>query len=301
MGRLWNDVKGSIGDSNQNVLSQTQVKEIQSILLMILKDIKEICEKNNLTFCLIGGSAIGAIRHRGFIPWDDDIDIAMPRKDYEVFRNIINSQYNEKYSMTDSIRKNNYGKVIPKLRLKGTVYRTILDVDNRDCEMKSDIFIIENTNDNKLLRNIHGFFCMAFGYLLSCRRLYDKKEYFSGIYRSKDFKLKTIIGFIISFASLNQWAFWTEKLYSHCKNDNSNLITLPSDGLHYFGGLIPRKTICKTIFVPFEDTTMPIPAEYDFYLKRIYGDYMQIPPVEKRLLSYYVDIDYGKYSTDIKG
>ena len=296
MGRLWNDIKGSVSDQNtNNVLSNDQVKEIQQILLMMLNDIDSICRSNNLRYVLIGGSAIGSIRHAGFIPWDDDVDIAMPRADYEKFLEIINDKWKDKYTLTDSIRSNNYGKVIPKLRLNGTVYKTALDINPNDVQMKADIFIIENVSDNAVLSQIQGFMCTSMGFLLSCRRLAANKDYFAGFYKSKDFKLKVFIGKILSFASLNKWANWTERCYALSRNNNSKLVTLPADGLHFFKGIINREGICKVIEGDFEGTKLYLPKEYDYYLRRIYGDYMQIPPEEQRMLSIYSEIDYGKY------
>ena len=75
----------------------------------------------------IGGSAIGALRDKGFIPWDDDIDIAMPRRDFEKLYKIIKKQYSFKYSMLHPQDKENYGRILPKIRLKGTEYKTILE------------------------------------------------------------------------------------------------------------------------------------------------------------------------------
>lgn len=298
MGRLWNDIKGSVKDQGSGkVLTMDQVKEIQQVLLMMLQDIDRICRDNGLRYVLIGGSAIGSIRHRGFIPWDDDADIAMPRADYEKFAKIVNLEWGKKYTLTDAIRKNNYGKVIPKLRLNGTVYKTVLDIDPADIQMKTDIFIIENVSDNLFFHGMHGFLCTCMGFLLSCRRLAEKREYFAQFYKGKDFKFKVVTGTLLRFASLVQWAYWTEKCYSMCKNDHSRLVTLPSDGLHFFKGTIRRAVICETVEKEFEGQKLFLPREYDFYLRRIYGDYMQIPPEEKRMLSIYSEIDYGKYNS----
>ena len=138
MAILGNAVKGSIVDrENGKVLSQEQIKEIQRVLLMVLEDIDAICREYGLKYSLIGGTAIGCMRHKGFIPWDDDVDIAMTRKDYEIFRVVINNKCSEKYSLTDARRENNYGKNIPKLRLKQTEYSTLLKVNPLDKEITS--------------------------------------------------------------------------------------------------------------------------------------------------------------------
>lgn len=296
MAILGNSVKGNVNDRDSGrVLTLDQIKEIQRVLLMMLDDIDRICRDNGLDYILIGGTAIGCVRHKGFIPWDDDVDVAMTRRNYEKFREIVNAEYSDKYLMTDAIRENNYGKNIPKLRLKGTVYKTLLKVDPHDNEITADIFIIENVDDNTILKYAHGILSLAMGYLLSCRRLADDRGYFKKIYRENDFKKKIAIGRVISFASLSRWARWNEIVYSMCKNDKSKNVTVPTDRRHFLGEIFPRETMCETIDAEFEGRVYRLPKAYDYYLNKRYGDYMKIPPKEKQVLSMYSQLDYGPY------
>lgn len=297
MGILGNAVKGNVTDRETGrVLSMEQVKEIQRVLLMVLEDIDGLCRESGLTYTLIGGTAIGCIRHKGFIPWDDDVDIAMPRKDYEKLIQIIKVKYPDKYTLTDAIRENNYGKNIPKLRLNGTVYKTLLKVEPADQEITADIFIIENVENTKIGRYIHGILCLLMGYLLSCRRFAAKEEFFRSIYNGKDFKRKVIIGKLLSFASLDKWAHWNESVYSLCKNDKSRDVSVPTDRRHFLGEIFPREIMCETIDADYEGRKFRIPKEYDYYLSERYGKYMEVPPVEKQVLSVYSSLDFGPYT-----
>ena len=296
MGILGNAVKGNVNDRNNgSVLTKEQVREIQRVLLMMLDDIDGLCRKYGLEYILIGGTAIGCIRHKGFIPWDDDTDLAMTRKDYEAFREAVMKEYPDKYHLTDAIRENNFGKNIPKLRLNNTVYKTLLKVDPKDNEITADIFIIENVENNGLLKYIHGGLCLVMGYLLSCRRLADKREFFETIYNGNDFKRKVAVGKLISFASLDKWAHWNESVYSMCKDDSSKCVTVPTDRRHFLGEIFPRKVMCETIDAEYEGRLFKIPKEYDYYLTERYGDYMQVPPPEKQVLSKYTELDFGPY------
>lgn len=296
MGILGNSVKGNVNDQESGrVLTVDQVKEIQRVLLMVLDDIDRICRENGLEYILIGGTAIGCVRHKGFIPWDDDVDIAMTRDNYEKFLTIVKKEYSDKYLLTDAIRENNYGKNIPKLRLIGTVYKTLLKVDPCDKEITADIFIIENVDNRSLLKYSHGFLCLAMGYLLSCRRLADNEAFFKEIYTERDFKRKAAIGKILSFASLNKWARWNEVVYSMCKNNKTKSVTVPTDRRHFFGEIFPREIMCETIDAEFEGRMYKIPKAYDYYLKDRYGDYMKVPPKEKQVLSMYSQLDFGPY------
>ena len=113
------------GSNGTSVLTEEQLKQLHRVLLEILDDVIQICKDHNLRFILIGGSAIGALRSGGIIPWDDDIDIAMPRKDFEVLCSVVREQYPEKYSMLHPQDADNFGRVIPKIRLRNTCSKIV--------------------------------------------------------------------------------------------------------------------------------------------------------------------------------
>jgi lipopolysaccharide cholinephosphotransferase len=290
------DVSKSSSYSGESVLSDKQLKKLQELSLMILDDVIYICKENNIEFLLIGGSAIGALRNKGFIPWDDDIDIAMTRENYEVFHDKFSCEFSEKYLITDSRDKKNYGRVIPKIRIKGTTYRTILEHDLGECGIRMDIFIIENTYNNKVLRYIHGILSLFFGFALSCRRLYMWRKEFSKLYNGMSFKIKKIFGFVFSFTSIDKWARWTDYWYSKCKDNKSEYVTLPSDVKHFFGEIEKRRDICNGHIVEYEHRNVKVPLKYDEYLKKRYGDYMQEPSENDRIRSKYIEYDAGIYS-----
>lgn len=156
---------------NQQVLSEKEIEELHQVLLIILDDLIKICECYDLHFILIGGSAIGALRDKGFIAWDDDIDIAMPRKDFEKLYKIVQTQYSTKYSILHPQAKENYGRILPKIRLKGTLYKTILEYDLEESGIFIDIYTIENIPDLCWKRLSQGIICMFMGFSLSCRRI----------------------------------------------------------------------------------------------------------------------------------
>ena len=298
MAILGNAVKGNVKDRKSGkVLTLEQVDQIHRVLLMILEDIDAMCRRHGLEYILIGGTGIGCVRHKGFIPWDDDVDIAMTRKDYERFRRIVAREYPEKYCLTDAIRENNYGKNIPKLRLKNTVYRTLLKVDPMDREITADIFIIENVEDFAPAKYFHGILCQVFGFFLSCRRLADREDFFRKIYKGGGFRWKVLIGRLLRFASLDQWAHWCESVYAACGDHNSRFVTVPTDRRHFLGEIFPREVRCETMDAEFEGRLFKIPRDYDRYLAERYGNYMEVPPPEKQSLSMYSELDFGPYES----
>lgn len=275
------------------VLSGEQLKKLHGVLLEILDDILAICGEHDLKFILIGGSAIGALRGQGIIPWDDDIDIAMPRSDFEKFGKIVRQQYGQKYSMLHPQDQENYGRVIPKIRLKGTEYRTILEQDLDECGVFIDIYTIENLPDNTIARNFQGMMAMALGFGLACRRLYRGRKWFRQLTGGASFYIKCAIGFLLSFASYETWARWTDHWNSRCKNESSQYVSIPADCRHYFGEMQLRSRLCDVKEVSFEGRTCWVPKEANAYLREIYGDYMQIPPVEKQERNCYLSYDLG--------
>lgn len=283
------------GDSGLQVLTEEQLQGLQKVLLHIFDDVLTICREHDLRYILIGGTAIGALRHKGFIPWDDDIDIAMPRADFEKFSAIVREAYGEKYSMLHPQDEQNYGRVIPKIRLRGTEYRTILERDLDECGIFIDIFPMENVSDNGLLRTLQGVMSMGFGFALACRRIYKGRREFRKMLGGAGFYLKCAIGFCLSFASIEKWAKWTDYWYSICKNDNSRWVSLPTDERHYFGELNLRENLCQTREGVFEGRSVTLPADADNYLRDIYGDYMVIPPVDKQVRNRYLACDLGAY------
>ena len=275
------------------VLSEEQLKQLHGVLLEILDDIQTICDEHGLRYILIGGSAIGALRSGGINPWDDDIDIAMPRADFETFAKIVRERYPEKYAMLHPQDKNNYGRVIPKIRLKGTEYRTILEQDLDECGVFIDIYTIENLPDNAIARYFQGAMTMGLGFALACRRLYKGRKWFRQLTGGASFYVKCAVGFCLSFASYETWARWTDHWHSRCKDENSAFVSIPADCRHYFGEMQPRHVLCDRKAVPFEGRTSYVPQEADSYLRDIYGDYMQIPPVEKQERNCYLTYDLG--------
>lgn len=280
---------------NGQRVTEKELEEIHEILLMIFDDLTAVCRENGLRYAMIGGSAIGALRHKGFIPWDDDIDLIMPRMDFEKLYQLVRRDCSEKYSILHPQDKKNYGRVLPKMRLRGTEYRKVLENDLEDCGISIDIFLIENTYNNLFLRYSHGIMAMGFGFALACRRIFRRRKEFREFADSVSFRCKCAIGFFLSFASLESWARWTDYWYSICKDEDSVWVTVPADGKHFFGGLQKRSEFCSFQKVGFEGRESYVPGNFDTYLRGYYGDYMEIPPEEKREQGAYLVYDPGEY------
>ena len=147
--------------------SDETIHKLQELELMILKDFIAICEENNIEYFIYGGSALGAVRHGGFIPWDDDIDIIMFRKDYEKFKKVALSKPNNKYNFLTSKTKD-YFFLFSKIMLKNTIFEEwwVNQVDF-DLGIDIDIFVLDKVPDNKLKRFFHVKRCRVLDRLLA--------------------------------------------------------------------------------------------------------------------------------------
>ncbi len=276
--------------------------KLKNILLEILRDFIDVAEKYSLQYTLSGGSVLGAVRHHGFIPWDDDIDINIPRKDFNKFADVFENELGDKYSLYSSYEKNGHGLTLVQMKKKGTIYRSFneLSKDKSNCGICLDMFVVENTFDNVLARNIHGIFCLALGYLSTCRKTYEDMPYLmpyleKGSAAENTFKKKACVGGVFRWLSLDWIIKTTVRCYSLCGNDNSKYVTIPTGRKHYFGEMHSRADLCEAIETSFEGMAVKIPKGYDAYLTALYGeDYMALPPVEERESHPLMEIDFGQ-------
>lgn len=286
-------------ESGVKILKGEELVKLQNFMLGMLKDFKAVADKHDLTYSLSGGSVLGTIRHQGFIPWDDDIDINMPRAEYDRFEKIFEQEMGDKYELCTPKMGKNHGMALYQLKRKGTVYQSYNELSKEESGICMDIFVIENTYNNGLLRKLHGMICLAFGYALTCRKTYFDmpflEPYLEGSPELKNaFEVKAKRGKLIRFIKLDTLSRWTIYWYSKCKNNSSKYVTIPSGRKHYFGELCDRSELCDVTDGVFAGETVKIPKRAEDYMKRLYGpNYMQIPPVEKRESHPIMKLEYG--------
>jgi lipopolysaccharide cholinephosphotransferase len=238
----------------------TPLRQSQLVMLRMLKIFDYLCLKHDLKYFLIGGSLLGAVRHQGFIPWDDDLDVGMMRDDYEKFvKYAVPELPNEIFFQTPQTDKYypTRSNVDARLRDKYSRYTHIEDKGNKWHEgLQVDIFV----HDRSFLPN--NFAIVTQNKLL--RLLNDNRS------RAKVLKL-------ISKYAPFPLVYCSNFLQYYGKRNSSTYI---KDNEY---AMLTRTR--------FEDTEVYIPQGYDSYLKRQYGDYMQLPPVDKRVSNHNVIVD----------
>lgn len=288
-------------------LSGDLLKKYQEYLLGMAEDIISVCEAEQISYHLTGGSALGAVRHGGFIPWDDDMDIDILGSDFDRFERAFLAKFSDKYTL-DTYKNHNYGILVSRVRLKNSVIRTREDAGKDECGFFVDIIRIENTFNNPILRFMHGMDCMAMGFLLSCRNYCHNRK--TALDMAGDnrklrtvLKIKIFIGRLVSFRSLDKWAAKTQKCYSRCKNNNSVFVSVPAGRRHYFGEMYRRADFVEAAKMNFEGHSWNVPKDYDAYLRNMYGDYRQLPAPEDReehvILEIVFPEDMGKRQDDL--
>lgn len=277
---------------------------LQGVLLQMLRDVDSVCSRHGIPYTLGGGSCLGAVRHQGFIPWDDDLDINMTREGYRRFAEACGAELQEKYWLHDCERTPGYDLAFPRLRLKGTTVRTRDDFDNQECGVYIDIFVIDNAPSNALLRNAHGFISMVLGFAYSCRRFAAHvADYLSLVEgdaaATSAFKKKILIGKLLSFRPVESWTRAWDRWNSRCHDENSSHVTIPVGRKHYFGELQLRSDYFPVSHGSFGDLTVPLPKNTDVYMRSLYGEGYMTPPSEGDREKHVVyEFDLGDYSAD---
>ncbi len=285
---------------NTVLVDDMLLRKIQTCLLRMMSDIAGILEKNSIRWCLSGGSIIGAVRHHGFIPWDSDIDIFMEREEFEKFRELFERELGDRYELKLP-GDPGYILHLPQIHDKRTKLQEIQSVGDECGGLCIDIFIYENTYDNKFLRTIHGLESSFYLFVDSALRMKACRSNILKFTNNDENVRRTIdkrarMAFLFSFRTLEKWLADSVKCFSKVKK-KGKYIVVPSGGHHFFGEIFEREKMCNFVETDFETEKWYIPEGYDYYLKLRYGNDYMIPPKEtdkERHVYARVDLGEGK-------
>ena len=258
---------------------------LQQIELEILRDFDTLCTENGLTYFGCGGTAIGAVRHHGMIPWDDDIDVALLRKDYERFLHIAKQKkWRRKYKIVNAGTMENYPLMTTRWCMKGTKFKedALKNIEG-DLGVFLDIYCFDNIPDNELLMKIHGWRSWFWGKLLILYWLDEPVLYFGGILgKAVTGTCKVIHKGMHAMHVSPRWLYRHAKRVSGCYNGHE---TKRANYLHDpkpFISIVEKKDIFPVQRMEFSGQEICEPADVNAYLSRRFGDYMTMPPEDKR-------------------
>ena len=245
------------------------LKEHQAVLLELLKEFDRVCKKHDIKYMLFAGSALGAVRHKGFIPWDDDLDVVMLRDQYKKFIQVAPKEVFEKYYVQSEFSKH-WPLHFSKLRKNNTTclekYHPKDPLIHQGIYI--DIFPCDNASDNAFLRRIQYFASRV----VVAKAVYKRGYETDSILKKVFIKCCSIISPMLCL-----------KIARQEKNNRSKYVhTFLGGSCRYKKGFYPREWFTDLISMSFEGSEIPVSAHYDELLKRMYGDYMTLPPKEDR-------------------
>lgn len=260
------------------------VDELKQIQLDILLAFDKFCVENDIKYSLAAGSLIGAIRHKGFIPWDDDIDVYVMRKDYKKLVGIFPEKYIGKYTLITMERNKKWNRAYGKLCDDRTVYCEDANGISMEMGVAIDVFPIDDVPDDfaewtkynkrrKLLRNM---------YTLKFIRINKGRSLVKNLFAI----VSKVVLFPFSFKLLARIMNWYSQIhngkgYKHVYENCPGVYNTKNAWL--------KKDFAQVYYTEFEGCQVKIMVGYDDYLRTIYGDYMKLPPEEKRVSHHIFD------------
>ena len=254
------------------------IKQVHHGLLRIMKYVDKVCRENNLTYYLAFGTLLGAVRHNGFIPWDDDLDIWMPREDADRFREIVNNTPNNRYFYADLVSSKDWVKCCGQIWDTHAEYEYPWLKYGRRIGMFIDVLVLDGYPSNSLMQRVYKL-QLVFNHAMMTS---SNHNYFPP--QENHTEIKKILKPFASIFGPRFWGQASEKMARRRKISEHELIgDVRSIGYVRKDYYWSKEWFNKTIDIPFEDATFMIPAEYHKILTSIYGDYMQLPPEDKRV------------------
>jgi lipopolysaccharide cholinephosphotransferase len=278
------------------IFSDEELKTFQKYLFDIYLDIARVCEKHDLCIMLCGGSALGAVRHQGFIPWDDDLDVMLPRNDYNKLIEIFDEELGDKYLLSAPGTKQESNEIFVEIIKKNTLMRRVYNDKKKRNGIRIDVIPIDNVPTNRLIRKSVAILANGIRIIIGCKNTYSDRDPLYKACLTITIRMRLyyyaryIVGMLFSFTSHKYLCTLFDKIVSFSKEDVYK--GLPTGRKFYQGEIFLKNVFFPAKKALFEGVEVNIPNDVDTYLKNLYGDYMQIPPVEKREQHFLVEFSY---------
>lgn len=272
------------------MMEQEVLRKVQLTLLEIAKEVRRVCDENGIRYFLYRGTFLGAVRHQGFIPWDDDMDIAMLREDYEKFCRIAPEKLNPQYCLQNWHTDPRYAHPFAKVRKRNTLYVEAKCAQLQENGFYVDIYPLDYAPEDPAAR------AKLAGKLLHLYRVKLMKSQYTPWMENDRIIWKKRIGYLLyQIAALG---FRQETLIEKYE---AIAASVPESTVLYEQSALPKgyyfdKAWCEALAdYPFEGEAFQGPKQYDAFLSSLYGDYMELPPEGKRENRHQiVKMDFGE-------
>lgn len=261
------------------IMTQEELKKISKIQLEMIDEIHRICIENNIRYYMAYGTLLGAVRHKGFIPWDLDIDLVMPRADYERFKLVCKTRLDAQYIYMDRESFRSYVRphalvVHKKSRL--TYKYDCVNPKLVDLGVYIDIFPLDNVPEEREEQLRHE------KRLKRIRKLKDKRLMYCYSFKRWRRLLHYGCAVLLSWIPVSWLNEYQQKEMQKYNGEETKFVCSMAGGYAYEKECMPREIFSDTVLLEFEGRSLFAPGKYTEYLTKLYGDYMQLPPEEKR-------------------
>lgn len=277
MENLTKKMKDTFCSKHKTALKPISINELKPLQLEILETVDSFCRKNGIRYSLCGGTLLGAIRHKGYIPWDDDIDIMMPRPDYERFHDEFNKSSDNSFKMVSAYNNNEFFLPFGKVVNTRTFLKERYDRPISEMGLNIDIFPIDGLPSDKEEREHYWKKVKIEKYISTC--LYQKKN-------KKEHGIKKILRqFLFTIFKVHKGNYFSLKLHARAKLFDFSRGDLIANSIFGYGKKeeMPANLFSSFVDVDFEGRKFCAIADWKTYLSTIFGDYMKLPPKEEQV------------------
>ena len=275
--------------------SAPSLEDVQKKLIEIYLVFQEFCNKHGLTFYFCGGCCIGAARHQGFIPWDDDMDVFMPRPDFEKLAELWPAEMADtKYSFCHTTQKKYTRYLMAAISDNSTTFikerQKDLDIEHG---LRMDVLPLDGRPEGKVQRLSQIAWALV-------RQIYINQEPLTSGGKMPYVASKILLALCPWWSLRYKIAMFAERRMTRYPFGSTSKVT---ELCARYGPMLrdyPYEAFREAIYLPFEGIELPVPVGYDTYLTMAFGDYMQLPPEEERIPKHeavYIDLDrsYKEY------
>ncbi len=263
------------------VIPQEELQKLHELTVQMALDFVSFCRENQLLCYLCGGGCIGTVRHKGWIPWDDDLDFFMPREDYEkAIRLWPKCRAGSRYVMERADEKHSDGNLFFVIRDRETTYIKPYQKDMDICHgIVLDVLPLDGFPKKKSQRRWQCFWALTYSLFRAqmVPQHHGKAVAFLGRAALTAVPSRKV--------RYKLWRFAEKRMTKYSIRDCDGITELCS-GPVYMRNYYPKEAFREALFLPFEETELPVPVGYDGYLRIAFGDYMQLPPPEKQIPSH---------------